>query len=87
MAVVLDTRKVRGVQEVVLNVLEQHKHDFAPIEVLYGLSELVARLIVRHTKGTWIEKREVFEQLIKHMENTAIEGVKHEGHHRIHTIN
>jgi len=87
MAVVVSKEKVRGVQEVVLQTLERHKHDFAPIEVLYGLAELIGRLVVKHTQGTWIEKRDLLLELVNHTERTVIAGVQHQGHNRIETLN
>jgi hypothetical protein len=52
---------------------------FHPTEVIFGLTELVGRLIVAKVNGTWIQKKEVYDEVCKHLERTIKIGLEANG--------
>ncbi len=83
----LDARKVKGVQDIALNALVRTK-DFDVAHMIFGLAELVGRLIAKQTPGTWIQKKEIMEAAQDHMElatRAGTEGANDEK--RIITLN
>lgn len=44
-------------------------------EVLFGLAELIGRILVEHTGGTIIEKTDAIKPLVEHIERTVRVGV------------
>ena len=43
-------------------------------EVLFGLSELIGRILVQHTGGTVIEKLDTLKMLVEHADRTVRVG-------------
>lgn len=52
---------------------------FDPPEVIFGMAELVGRLIHSGVKGTWIQKKEVMDEVCKHIERTIKAGIESDG--------
>lgn len=67
---VIDKRKMQGVQEAVLRYLATRK-EFETVEVIFGLAELSARLIAKNLQGTSVQKGEVMEKVAEHMALTV----------------
>lgn len=74
---VVDKRKMQGVQESVLRYLATRK-EFETIEVIFGLAELSARLMAKNLQGTSVQKSEVLEKVAEHMALTLRIGVGEE---------
>ena len=70
----IDRRKMKGVQERALKAVTQNK-EFETPEVIFGLAELVGRLIARQTGGTWMAKKEIFDAVVEHIETSVRAGV------------
>lgn len=77
---VLLKERMRGVQEQAMRAIDVRTFD--PPEVIFGLAELVGRLIVKSVKGTWLEKKEVMDEVCKHIERTIKAGLEAEGNGR-----
>lgn len=83
----LDKRKMRGVQEYTISVLTKNK-EFAVPEIIFGLAELVGRLVAKQTGGTTIQKKEILDAAIEHMVKTCRVGCGEEAEpSRIITLN
>lgn len=74
----LDQSKMKLIQEDMLRLLISGNAPGA--EGIFALGELAARLIATQAGGTWIEKKDIFEALLNHMNQTVIEGLKATGH-------
>lgn len=47
---------------------------FGTAEVLFGLAELIGRVLVEHTGGTIIEKQDAIRPIMEHIERTVRVG-------------
>lgn len=68
MKVEIDKQKVVGVQLAAGEALSDK--GFAIPEVLFGLSELIGRILMDKTGGTIVEKLEMLKDLTAHAERT-----------------
>jgi hypothetical protein len=69
----MDKDKLMGVQSLVLHALQ--REGFNGAEVLFGTAEALGRLIYEFTDGTWIEKKQVMDRVVEHIERTVKAGV------------
>lgn len=74
----LDQKKMARIQEDILQLLIRGNAPGA--EGIFALGELAGRLIATQAGSTWIEKKDIFEALLDHMNQTVIEGLKATGH-------
>lgn len=72
MQVEIDREKVRGVQLIVGQILNER--GFNVVEVLFGLAELQGRVLLTQTGGSVIEKMDMLKTLTDHAERTVRMG-------------
>lgn len=74
MSIEVDQQKIRGVQERISQALSTR--EFHPAEVVFGLAELIGRMIVGYVPGTSIQKQEWVDAVTQHIEDTVRIGVE-----------
>ncbi len=72
MEISLDKGKIAGVVRVAGEAVSNR--GFETPEVLFGLAELIGRVVVDHTGGTIISKLDTLKYLVEHAERTIRVG-------------
>ena len=68
----LNAQMMADIQKDIMDMLAQRHYDTP--ETIFGLGELVGRLIAKQTKGTWIEKQDIMEAVVEHMATSVRVG-------------